>query len=86
MGTPETVDVDGAVKALQKLHDSTKYGGSHLEQALGKDGAKQLLQDMYNAQKAGVKTLSRQQFAAKLIKYGLSTAAAVGGTAYELLK
>jgi hypothetical protein len=80
MGTPETVDVDSAVKALQKLQDSTKYGGSRLEQALGKDGANNLLKNLYQAQRAGVKAASRQQF------YKWAGGIAGLGTAEELVR
>jgi hypothetical protein len=84
-GTPETVNVDSAVKALQKLQDSDKYGASRLEQALGKDGANNLLNDMYAAQRAGVKALSRQQMAKRLAKYAFHTTE-VGALGYGLLK
>jgi hypothetical protein len=82
-GTSETVNVDSAIKQLQKLQDATKYGGSRLEQALGKEGAKQLLEKMYAAQRAGNEALSHQQVAkwiAGIIGAGGATAA------YEALK
>jgi hypothetical protein len=85
-GTPETINVDSAVKALQRLQDKEEFGGSRLEQALGKKGADDLLNDMYAAQRAGTKALARQQFAVKLAKYGLPAAATIGGAAYELAK
>jgi hypothetical protein len=85
-GTPETINVDSAVKALQRLQDKEEFGGSRLEQALGKKGADDLLNDMYAAQRAGTKALTRQQFAVKLAKYGLPAAATIGGAAYELAK
>ena len=62
-GTPETINVNRAVTALQKLQDDTEFGGPRLEQALGKQGAKQLLGDMYAAQRLGVQALSHQQIA-----------------------
>jgi DNA-binding transcriptional regulator YdaS (Cro superfamily) len=74
-GTPETVNVDAAVKALQKLQDSEPYGSSRLEQAFGREGAKAVLDDMYSAQRAGVKALTRQQWATRVAKLGLT----VGG-------
>jgi hypothetical protein len=88
-GTPETVNVNSAVKALQKLQDTSKFGASRLEQALGKEGANSLLKDLYAAQRSGVKALSRQQMVIKIAKLvGKSLpyvgTAAVG--AYELLK
>ena len=79
-GTPETVNVDNAITQLQKLQDNTKYGAPRLEQALGEDGASKLLDDMYAAQRAGVKAMSRQQFALKVAKYvGAGAGLAVGG-------
>lgn len=62
-GTPETVDVDAAINALKKLQFNTKYGAPRLEQALGKSGADELMNDLYAAQRAGVKALSKQRFA-----------------------
>jgi len=85
-GTDETVDVNQAVKAFQKMQDTQKYGSSRLEQALGKDGANALLKDMYAAQAAGTKALSRQKIAVMLAKYGLPAATAAGGAIYELTK
>jgi hypothetical protein len=74
-GTTETVNVDAAVKALQKLQDIEKFGGSRLEQAFGQEGAKAVLDDMYSAQRAGVKAMTRQQWATRIAKLGLT----VGG-------
>jgi hypothetical protein len=91
-GTPETVNVDSAVKALQKLQDSTRYGGSRLEQAFGKDGAKAMLDDLYAAQRAGQKAIPRAAMARTIGKYlgrGALLAAGgglLGGAAYDLLK
>jgi hypothetical protein len=79
-GTPEIVNVDAAVKALQKLQDTEKFGGSRLEQAFGKAGAKAVLDDMYSAQRAGVKAMTRQQWAARVAKVGLTAGGvALGG-------
>jgi hypothetical protein len=87
-GSAETVNVDSAIKQLQKLQDATKYGGSRLEQALGKEGARQLLERMYAAKRAGDVALSHQQVAAMIAKYvGLPIAGATAGAAvYELVK
>lgn len=85
MGTEETVNVDGAVKELQKLHDKIPYGGSRLEQALGEEGATNLLKDLYAAQRTGIKALSRQQMLGKILKWSGVGTGIVGG-AYELLK
>ena len=81
MKTPETVNVDSAVKTLQKLQDNTKYGGSRLEQALGKEQAQALLNDLYSAQRQGVKAMTRQQWATRIAKV-----VAGGGAGYEILK
>jgi hypothetical protein len=62
-GTPSTVDIDKAVKALQKLQDSEKYGGPRLEQAFGEEGAKKLLDKFYGAQRQGVHAMKMQQIA-----------------------
>lgn len=67
-GSPETVDVDAAIKALQKLQDNNKFGAPRLEQALGKDGAEGLLNDLYKAQRAGQTALSRQKLAKLIAK------------------
>ena len=78
--TPETVDVDAAIKTLQRLQDNEKYGAPRLEQALGKEGADGLLKDLYEAQRAGQTALKRQQFAKMVAKYvGLSAGVAYGG-------
>jgi hypothetical protein len=69
LGAEESVNVNQAVKELQKLQDNTKFGAARLEQALGKDGALAILKDMYAAQKAGIQAMSRQEFAIKLAKY-----------------
>lgn len=87
-GTEETVNVDGAIKALQKLQDNTEFGSPRLEQAVGKQGAKQLMDDMYAAQRLGVKSLQTQELAKMIGKYvGLPIAgAAAGAAAYSVLK
>jgi hypothetical protein len=88
MGTPETANVDGGIKVLQKMQDNTKWGAPRLEQALGKEGANQLLKDMYAAQRLGVKAVDAQKLMDRIIK-GLKITgyvSAVGGGAYEMLK
>jgi hypothetical protein len=62
-GTPESIDIDKAVKALQKLQDNEKYGGPRLEQAFGEDGAKTLLDKFYGAQRQGVHAMKMQKVA-----------------------
>jgi hypothetical protein len=88
MGTPETANVDAGIKVLQKMQDNTKYGAPRLEQALGKQGANQLLKDMYAAQRLGVKAIDAQKMMDRIIK-GIKITGYVGGLgtgAYELLK
>jgi len=87
LGTPETINVDSAVKALQRLQDNTKYGGSRLEQALGKANANGLLNDLYAAQRAGVKAARYQTIARWIV--GISAVPAAGavfGGAEKLLE
>jgi hypothetical protein len=86
--TPETINVDAAVKTLQKLQDTTKYGAPRLEQALGKEPADALLKSLYDAQRTGVKALSRQQWWSNVYKAAKITATtgAVGVGGFELLK
>lgn len=56
-GVPETVNVDSAIRNVENLDKPSKYAPegspSRLEQALGKQGATQLKQGLYAAQKAG---------------------------------
>ena len=83
-GTTETVNIDPAVKALQKMQDDTRFGGSRLEQALGEKGADALLKDLYKAQREGVHAIKAQQWAKMIVKYGLLGAGATG-LAHEAL-
>jgi hypothetical protein len=83
-GMPERVNVDEAVKQLQRLVDKTEYGGSRLEQAFGKDAANRILQDMYAAQRSGVKYMNQQVWAKRIAKaLGVGTAGSLG---YEGMK
>jgi hypothetical protein len=63
-GTPEFIHIDATVKALQRMQDDTSctregcstfvhaaHGTSHLEQALGKKGADDLLRLFYTTQR-----------------------------------
>ena len=75
-GTEESIDIDKAVKALQKLQDSEKYGGPRLEQAFGKEGATKLLDKFYSAQRQGVHAMKVQ----KVAKW-VAGVAGVAGTA-----
>jgi hypothetical protein len=81
LGAEESINVNQAVKELQKLQDNTKYGASRLEQALGKDGAQAILKDMYAAQKSGIKAMTKQQWAFRAAK-----ALGATGVGYEVLR
>lgn len=69
-GTNETVNVNSAIKAIQKLQDSAKYGGPRLEQAFGADGANNLLNNLYQAQRAGQKAVKVQDVAKWVLRLG----------------
>jgi hypothetical protein len=87
-GTPETVNVDSAITALERLNANEKYGAPRLEQALGKQGAKELLDNLYSAQRNGVKAVDAQKLLGK-IKTGVElTGLVTGGAAglYGLFK
>ena len=84
LGTPETINIDSAVKILQRLEDNTKFGAPRLEQAFGKDGAHEMLREMYAAQRAGLKAMQVQRLAKWL--GGIVGAATVGGAAVEGIK
>lgn len=66
-GSPETIDVDSAIRQVENLDKASKFAprGSltRLQQALGPDGAKALKQGLYDAQRAGQTALSRQTLA-----------------------
>ena len=87
-GTPETINVDSAIKSLERLNQATKYGPNRLVQALGEDGAEKLMDDMYAAQRLGVKALRAQNVAKMIGKYvGLPlVGTAAGAAAYQLMK
>ena len=77
--TTDEINVNAAVKELQKLQDSEKYGSPRLEQAFGKDSS--LLEDMKAANRLGIKALKRKDVAKMLLKYG-----GLGGAGYEVAK
>jgi YD repeat-containing protein len=81
-GTEESIDIDKAVKALQKLQDSEKYGGPRLEQAFGKEGATKLLDKFYGAQRQGVHAMKVQKVAKWVA--GVAGAGAVAKTVSTL--
>jgi hypothetical protein len=61
-GSPETIDVDKGIDALENLDKKNKFGVSRLQQSsLGEDGAFKLKQALYDAQKTGAKVLTRNK-------------------------
>jgi hypothetical protein len=80
-GTAETVDIDRAVEELQKLQDNEKYGAPRLEQAFGKEGASQLLEKFYDAQRQGVHAMKMQQVAKWVAKIAGGAAVLEGARA-----
>jgi hypothetical protein len=66
-GAPESIDVDSAITNAEKLNKPSKFAPegtpTRLEQALGKDGASNLLKNLYSAQKAGVAAVKAQKIA-----------------------
>lgn len=81
IGVPEKINVNSAIKALEKLRSPDEYGNSRLVQAFGEKGADGLLKDLYAAQKIGAKALSTQQTAKLIAKW--TAGGIVGG---ELIK
>jgi hypothetical protein len=63
LGQPETIDVDKALDALQKLQYADKYGSSRLEQALGEQNANALLGKLYEAKRLGQSAVRAQRIA-----------------------
>ena len=89
-GAPENVNVDNAIKALEKLKANVKFGDSRLTQALGsQQAADSMLKGMYDAKASGVKYMNRKIFANTLAKYvaptavGLAAGAALGAAAMK---
>lgn len=84
--TTGDINVNSAVKELQKLQDNTKYGNPRLEQALGKDNT--FLEDMKAANRLGIEAINKQQLLGKIGKALRIAGYSVGGVVgtYELLK
>ena len=87
-GAPETINVNSAIDQVEKLDQPSRFAPrgtpSRLQQAFGEDGAANLKQSLYDAQKAGQTALSRQALAKTLLKYSSYGAAILGGG--ELVK
>lgn len=79
-GTPEFIHIDETVGALQRMQDDTScvyegcstfvhagHGTSHLEQALGKKGADDLLRKLYAAQRLENAAVKKQKIAKWII-------------------
>ena len=75
-GTPEYIHIDEMVVALQRMYDDTSctfggcstfvhaaHGTSHLEQAVGKEGADELLRKMCAHQRVGKDAARKQRIA-----------------------
>lgn len=76
-GTPETVNVDRAIVELKKM-ETTRWG-NQVEQAFGPEGASQLLDKLYAAQRAGAHAVKVRQFLKwAAIGLGASTGAVKG--------
>ena len=86
-GTPETVNVDVAIRNLEKLNNKVKYGEPRLQQAFGPQGADRLMKEMYAAQREGVKAMSVQKWA-KIARTaaGFAGKGALAGLGYEAVK
>ena len=71
-GTPETLNVKNAITKTQQLTKPSKFApeGSpnRLEQALGKQGAKNLLDRLYAAQRAGKAAVRTQEILGNVVK------------------
>jgi hypothetical protein len=66
-GAPETINVDSAIRQVENLDQPSRFAPrgtpSRLEQAFGEDGAQNLKQGLYDAQKAGETALTVQKWA-----------------------
>lgn len=87
-GAPETINVNSAIRQVENLDKPSKFAPrgtpSRLVQAFGEDGAAQLKQGLYDAQKAGKTALSRQQLAKTAGKWAVGAGVLAGGG--ELLR
>lgn len=81
-GSKEGINVDRAITAIQKLQDNTEFGSPRLEQAIGKQGAKELLDNLYQAQRNGVKAVDASNMLKTVAKYAVAGTGIVGSTAY----
>jgi hypothetical protein len=88
-GAPETINVDSAIRQVENLDKPSRFAPrgtpSRLQQALGEDGAKNIKQGLYDAQKQGQTALSRQQFAGKILQWG-ERLGGVGAAGYGVYK
>jgi hypothetical protein len=86
---PESINVDSAIGQVEDLDNPSRFAPrgtpSRLQQAFGEDGAAQLKQGLYDAQKAGQTAIGRQQLLAKTGKV-LTGVGVVGGAGYEAVK
>lgn len=92
-GKKESINVEAAIKNLQKLTAKTKYGpNGRLAQAIGEPAEKALMQKLYDAHELGQKAIPTQEVW-KIIKRSAvrgavtgGAGALVGGAAYESYK
>lgn len=84
-GSPETINVNSAIRQVENLDKPSKFAPrgtpSRLQQAFGEDGAANLKQSLYDAQKAGQTALNKQVWAKRI-----ASAAGATGVGYEVLK
>ncbi|GEM_PF-5000290 len=79
-GAEESVNIDSAIKAVQKIQDNEKFGGPRFDQAFGTGSANKLLTNLRQYQASGVHALKVQSFA-KVVgaTLGIGTLGGVGG-------
>lgn len=74
-GEPEHVDVDNAIKAIQKMKDNEKFGGPRWDQAFETGSGDRVLRQLREYRATGQTALTKQTFA----KWLGRTAATAGG-------
>jgi hypothetical protein len=81
-GGAESINVDNAIKELQKMKDNEKFGGPRLDQALGAGNGDKLLTQLRQYQAVGVHAMKTQALAKAIGIYaGLPVAGAALGVA-----
>lgn len=86
-GAPETINIDSAIKALERMDKPNRYGVSRLQQTtLGQKGAFKLKQVLYDAQKAGQTAMDSRALRNLILKLGGAAVGTALGVGYELSK